>query len=157
NWIERCAANRYTGKAAHRLLAEVRQRLGDRTAAEQALHQAADGPEDALWPDPFYDEVQSLRVGKEGSLARTNQLQGEGRLKEAQALHQRMRQQYPEFRWLEEGQVLLERKEYPAAEKALREATRLAPTSVEAHFYWGLALQRQKDYAAATTAFRRVT
>lgn len=155
--LQRCVSDPATHKAANRLLAELRQRLGDRAGAEQAQRLAAAAPDDRPWPDPFLDEIQLYRVGKEGSLARTNHLQGAGRTQEAQAMYQRARQEYPELRLLEDGQALLGRKQYAAAEKALREAARLAPESFEAHFYLGLSLQRQKNYAEAVTSFRRVT
>src|SRR5262249_2887496 len=63
-----------TRKAAHILLAQVHERLRDQTAASGALRQASNLPDDRAWPDPFLDEVDRLRIGKQASLTRADHL-----------------------------------------------------------------------------------
>ena len=67
-------ANPSTRKAAHALLAEVCQRLGDRAGAERELNLVASLPDDLDWPDPFRDEVARLRVGELALFRQASQL-----------------------------------------------------------------------------------
>src|SRR5262249_36108547 len=72
--LHRCVAGDRTRKAARLLLAQAYERLGNPSAAEQEFRRAADLPNDAPWPDRFFDEVVQLRVGKQALLTRAEGL-----------------------------------------------------------------------------------
>ena len=60
--LQYCLDNHSVHRAAYLLLAEVKQRLDDPTAAQAAMRQAAMLRPDVPWPDPFLAEL----VGQEG-------------------------------------------------------------------------------------------
>ena len=51
--LKHSAASPHTRKAAHTLLAEVRQAQRDREAAANEVRLVSDLPEDVTWPDPL--------------------------------------------------------------------------------------------------------
>src|SRR5262249_27010627 len=94
--LHRCVANAHTRKAAHNLLAQTYERLREKSPAEQELRQAALLPNDAAWPNPFYDEAAQLQVGKQAFLTRADELINQGRYAEALPLLQQTVQDYPD-------------------------------------------------------------
>src|SRR5262249_33576896 len=146
-------------KAAHTLLAEVHQRLGDHDAVRRELRQADRLPDDPAWPDPLYEEVSRLRTGKQAALARADQWIRQGRHDEAVGLLKQTLRDYPDAGWAHVmlGRAHLGRDDLPAAEQVLRHAVRSAPDLGEAHFYLGVALYLQKDHRAAAACFRKAT
>src|SRR5262249_1942028 len=56
-YAQRCVVDAHTRKAARNLLAQTYERLGNKSAAEQELRQAAQLPNDAAWPNPYSDEA----------------------------------------------------------------------------------------------------
>jgi tetratricopeptide (TPR) repeat protein len=149
----------HTRRAAHVLLAEAHQRRGDRAAAEKALREGQDLPDDLPWPDPLSDAVQELVVGYLQVITHAASLLQQNQPMEAIPLLQRASEDYPESGW---ACVLLGRSwiragNLPAAKKAMHEALRRAPDSVEGHFYLGVVLSEQKDYAAAIPYFDEAT
>jgi tetratricopeptide (TPR) repeat protein len=157
--LGRAVADPHTRKAAHALLAQIHERLGNKVAAEQDLHRAEELPNDASWPDRFQDEIRKLRVGKQVSLARADQLLHQSLYPQALQLLQRTVQDYPDsaWAWVMMGRAYLGKKDLPAAERALQKATELGPKLAEAQFYLGVAFFIQKHYPAATSCFRKAT
>jgi tetratricopeptide (TPR) repeat protein len=155
--LEQSAASRLTRKASAILLAQAYHQLGDPAAADRERARALELPGDPPWPDPFLEEVQSLMAGKQARLARLQTLHQQGRDAEARALAGQLEDEYPDIYWLVEGRGLMARKEYLAAERALRKAIQLAPESVDAHFDLGTALFEQRNFSAAAECFHRVT
>jgi tetratricopeptide (TPR) repeat protein len=152
-------ADPHTRQAANVLLAQIHERLGDKSAAERVLRKAAELPKDALWPDPFQEEVDRLRVGKQVSLSAAERLIHQARYGDALRLLQQAVQDYPDsaWAWSMVGKAHLGNNEVPAAERALRKATELGPNLFEVHFYLGVALLLQKKYPAASSCFRKAT
>jgi len=146
-----------TRKASHLLLAEIHQRRGDRAAADQESHRAADLPDDEVWPDPFEEEVKQLRTGRQVFLARADRLLRQGRVADAITLLQQTVQDYPDSGggWLLLGRAYLSKNDLRAAEQALRTATRLASDSVEAPFYLGGVRFLLGDHREAAAYFRQ--
>src|SRR5207245_82809 len=146
-------------KAAHTLLAQVQERLGNKAAAEEALRQAADLPKDTAWPDPFQEKVNELQVGKQTALARANSLVNQGRYPDAIRLLQQTVLDYPDSAtaWVMMGTAYIGGKDLPAAERALQKATDLGPELAEAQFYLGVALFLQKKHQKAAPCFRKAT
>lgn len=155
--LQRSAPGRLTQKASAVLLAQAHHQLGDKEAAAGARGRAVELPNDPPWPDPFLEEVQALRAGKQARLARLHTLQRQGRRDEALALARQLEYEYPDLYWLVEGREQRARGDLPAAARALAKAAELAPESVDAHFDLGQVRLEQGDYAAAAASFRRVT
>jgi tetratricopeptide (TPR) repeat protein len=151
--------DRRTQKAANSLLAEVHQRLGNQTEAEQALQRAAALPADPFLPDPVNEEVTGLRTGKVASIQRARQLSKVGLEAEARRLLEQIVNDYPDAddAWLQLGKTLLKQKDLVAAEAALRRATELAPGAHENVYNWGVALLDLGNLPAALPCFRRAT
>ena len=145
-----------TQKAACLLTAEICQGLGKNGEAEEARQRATGLPEDPYWPDPLNEEVTDLATGKQAWINRARRFSDLGREAEALALLQRTVRDYSDAddAWLQLGKTLLKQKDAPAAEKALRRATELAPRAHENIFYLGAALVVRGDMPAATKCFR---
>jgi tetratricopeptide (TPR) repeat protein len=149
----------HTRKAAHTFLAEVQQRRGQRTAAQEALRQAHELPDDLPWPDPLAETVQALVVGHLEVVTHAAALLQQRQAPQAIPLLQRAVEDYPESSW---ARVLLGRAYISVgalddAEKVLRAALKREPDSVEGQFYLGVVLSERKNFAAAIPYFRAAT
>ena len=155
--LERSLEDAHTRKAAHNLLAQTYERLADPSRAEQELRRANELPNDAPWPDPFWDEMTQVRVGKQASLARADRLLHQGRYREALQFLKRLVQDYPDaaWAWVMIGRAYQGMNDYPAMEESLRKAVELGPQLPEAQFYLGVAYFFQKRFPAATACFRK--
>jgi tetratricopeptide (TPR) repeat protein len=149
----------YTRKASHLLAAEIQRRLGDQSAAALERRQAAKLPKDPDWPDPMFEEIMPLRVGKQARLGAAAQLISQGHYREAAALLQGIVHDYPDsdWAWLLLGRAFLGQNDLPAAVAPLRTAAKLAPASMEAHFYLGVVLLLQGKPQDAAACFRQAT
>jgi tetratricopeptide (TPR) repeat protein len=148
----------HTRKAAHIFLAQVQQRRGDRIAAEKALQQMRDLPDDVPWPDPLFDAVQEMVVGHLQIITHAATLLRQKQPAEAIPLLQRAAADYPESSWacVLLGRAWLLLGNFAAAENALRESLRREPDSVEGNFYLAVVLSEQQQFAAALPFFRKV-
>jgi protein O-GlcNAc transferase len=155
--LERSAASPLTQKASRVLLAQAHQQLGDTAAAGRERARALELPGDPPWPDPFQEEVQSLKISRQARLAHLQTLQRQGREAEAQALARELKSDYPDVYWLVEARGQMTRGDFDGAERSLREAVALAPDLVEAHFDLGTVLFVKRNYAAAADSFHKVT
>jgi tetratricopeptide (TPR) repeat protein len=139
-------------KAAAALRAEV-YTLQDRDKdAERERQAMLDLPDDPLWPDPYLDESQALRVGKQADVEHANALRYSGRLPEAVDLYRKILARDPNYdlAWLGLGQAMFELRDYPQAERAYREAVRCGKDAFEAHYRLGVVLYRQRDRQRGT-------
>ena len=157
-YLGQCDAHPLTRKAAANLLAEIDQRANKPEAAVQDRAHAAQLPADEDWRDPFLEEINRAKVGKNARLDYGLQLVRLHRSNEADALFRELVSQYPDWdqAWLTYGRFLLDTRAYPAAEHAFRKAVKLTPDSVAGHFFLGVVLFERKPYAEATTEFRAV-
>jgi tetratricopeptide (TPR) repeat protein len=158
SYLGQCGAHPLTRKAAANLLAEIDQRANDPAAAARARARAAALPEDQDWSDPFLEEIQRVKVGKNARLDEGIQLARLHRSAEAEEVFRGLLSRYPDWdqAWLTYGRFHLDNRSYPAAEEALRKAVKLAPDSVAGHFYLGVVLFQRQLYAEAATHFRAV-
>ena len=156
NHLRQCILSPFTRKAAHALLAEIYQRQGNKAAAEEECQMVARMSEDLLWHDPFVEEAEQLRAGRQGCLAHAEKFVAQNRLAEAIALLQEQVRGDPTadwaFLWL--GQLFLQQGDLPAAERALRQTIRLTPPSAAAHFHLGVALFRRHEFHEAAICFQ---
>jgi tetratricopeptide (TPR) repeat protein len=146
-----------TRKAALLLQAEILQRLGNPAEAAAAQRRAASLPDDPAWPDPLYEDILELRVGKQACVQRARALALEGLQADAVAMLRSTVQDYPDAddAWLLLGKLLLLQHHQPAAEQALRRATELAPGSHENVYYLGLAVLARGDRPAGIACLRK--
>lgn len=144
-------------RAAHALLAQVRQRLGDFAGAEEARRRAVAAVGPSAWPDPFLDKLNRYRVGRQMSIGYANDLLAARKPDEAAAVLEEVVRDYPAngLGWLLLGETRMEQHQYPAAEAALRRAVELMPESVEARFGLGADLFQQGRHAEAADCFRK--
>jgi tetratricopeptide (TPR) repeat protein len=154
-----CAASPFTRKAAHARMAEICEAQGNKTGADRQAAEAANWPDDLPWPDPFVEECKRLQTGLTGLLSRAAKLVEQDRAAEAIPLMQDAVHDYPDscLAWLTLGRARLRLRDFAGAERAFRNAVRLGPQVVEAHFYLGAALFEQGDHRAALESFRRAT
>jgi superkiller protein 3 len=156
--LVRSAADRRTQKASRILLAQTRERLGNKLSAQE-YRQTAALPDDPEWADPILDEAFQLQTGKKAMIIRAGILYDQRHFPEAIALSRRLVQEYPDSDtgWLILGRALVQQKDLSAAQEALQKVLQLAPDSVEAHFNLGYAAYLRKDYRAAATWYRKAT
>jgi tetratricopeptide (TPR) repeat protein len=154
--LKRAATDKRTQKASAVLLAQVYHQLGDTAAANRERQRAADLPDDTAWPDPFVEETRSLTTGKQYRLAHLKALNQQGRAAELRPFAQKLETDYPDVYWLVEGRQQMDKKNWKAAEQALRLAVQLAPDSIYPHFELGTVLFQQQNYHAAAECFRKV-
>jgi Flp pilus assembly protein TadD len=156
--LDLCADNPFTRRAASVLLAEAQQRIGGKIA-KQNPNPAAGLHDDPIWPDPFVEELDQLKRGKQGCISRMENLLARDRVSEAIELLRKWVEEDPnsDWAWLWLGRLLVRREQFGPAERALREAARQTPDSVECQFYLGVACYCQGNSGRATSFFRRAT
>jgi tetratricopeptide (TPR) repeat protein len=150
------AADPRKRQAARAFMAQVYQRLGNVAMATKVFRLAAELPPDLPWPDPYVEEIDSLRTGARAQVQYAEKKLAQGRADEAIRLLERTVQDHPdtEWGWFVLGKAFLPGKDYIAAERALRRAIAIAPGLAEAHYFLGFALFQQGDYQGAAAAFR---
>lgn len=157
-YLRRSVKAPFARKGSHTLLAKVYQQQGDTAAAAGELRQAAGLANDPPWPDPLWEEVQGLKVGRLARLDRATQLVRQDRFDEAEALLRQLVRDYPDSSrpWIILGRLCMHRNRLPDAERALRTAVDLDPDSADAHFLLGVTLLQRGQPAVAGPHFRRV-
>ena len=153
--LQNCLDNPSVRRAANLLLAEVKERLGDPTAAQAAMRQAALLPPDAPWPDPFLAELAAQKADTQTLMRRAQKMQSAGYIGDAQRDLEAVEGNHPAMLLLIEGRRRLAAGDVDAAEQALREAVRTEPTFAQTHFWLGMALLQKHDDAGAASSFRQ--
>lgn len=153
------SASEATPRAYHDLRAKIYLRRGDAQAADREARQAAILPEDPAAPDPFAGEVERCAVGRQARTALADRFLREGQSAEALARVQSLVRDYPDADavWVRLARVLQARGDMEGAEQAARNATRLAPASIEDQYSLGLILFQKDKRADAAECFRRAT
>jgi tetratricopeptide (TPR) repeat protein len=124
------SARRYaTGQLA--LLARCQGNVAQAEAYEKA--HAAMGS-DAVWPDPFFEEVAPMHVGERGFERQLQQLEKERRFQEAAQLYEKRLKTHPTIHNHVKAAVNYVRlRDYDRAFPHVYEAVRLEPKSAFAH------------------------
>jgi tetratricopeptide (TPR) repeat protein len=143
--LRRSSAAAPNVKATGALLAEAYSRSGDNQAVEAELRRLAGLHDDWMWPDPWLKEVVDLRVGLKSRLVLADDLFKQGRGDEAILTLQAAVGDYPHDSrgHLSLGQTLNRLGRCGPAEKALRRALQMSPSSGIICFELGYALQQQ--------------
>jgi tetratricopeptide (TPR) repeat protein len=156
-FLRPAATSPFTRKAAHALLAEIDQRLGDSVAARNEARLVNSLPADLDWPDPFVEEVVAVRVGEAARYLRAASLFQDNHIGESITVIQATLTDYPKSArsWILLARAALSQGNASGGEQAARTAVRLAPDDPEGHVYLGIALLNQGDYGGASTGCRR--
>jgi tetratricopeptide (TPR) repeat protein len=159
----RCQDSPFTRKKACARLASLAQQKGRAAEAADYNRRAADLPADQPWVDPYLLECKRLAVGKPERFLRIEQLEEQGRLKEAVELLSDLVQRQPDSRaYIGLGKNLRQLGDQAGAEQALKTALHLSPESAQARYqlaklFWARAEQRWEkgnDQAEAEGWFR---
>jgi tetratricopeptide (TPR) repeat protein len=162
-YLDRCRNSPLTRQRACAGLAVVCRRLGDNRAAAEFSAKAAELPPDPGWRDPFVAECLQGAVGANARFRRAEQAEARGRYRDAALLLEELANHTADARaYVGLGRNLARLGDGRRAERALREALRLTPGNVQAHYHlaqleWSRAEQarRQKDRQAEEQALRQ--
>ena len=145
-----------TGKAAHRLLVSVNQRLGRTNEVEQLSAVLAKLPNDAPLPDPLYAEVERMKTGLAETIDRADELITAGHAAEAAQMLERTVQSYPnsDRAHFFLGRARLRLGNIAGAEQMLARALELSPESVETMVQFGVIRLSQRRNMEAQNFFR---
>ncbi len=155
--LQKAASDRHTQRMAQQLLVQVHRRLADHGATAAAEERLAKLPPDEAWPDRWREAIDAFRTSKGAYIARIDELGRRGDFGRLARVAAESISRYPELAHLVKGRERLSQGDLVAAERALREAVRLDPGSVDAWLSLGEALMRQGKVDAAVEAFRQAT
>lgn len=140
------AANPTCRKRASGLLAAAYRQLGDLPAAAHHEQATARAPADLGWPDAFLAEYQARQVGWVPRLKEAEDLDSQGRLREALVIWEDLARAYPDEPALTKlGVAQAKLGQYDRAEQTFRSVLRMNPTNGTVHYYLGRALLGQAD------------
>ncbi len=151
NHLSGCLRDPHTARSAHALLAAIQQTLGNAPAAEAAARASSTLPADLPWPDPWWAEALTFRVGRKAMIEDATALLDRGKAADAVATLKRATREYPEDDevWYLLGWALNQQQRPADAESALREHLRLSPQSPKGHAQRAVALLAQQRHAEA--------
>jgi tetratricopeptide (TPR) repeat protein len=135
------AATPFAHRKASALLAPLARQKGDTAAAAKYEQEATRPPPDRGWPDPFFAEVNKLRIGQQTELREVNELVRQGHLPEAARRLAALVRDYPnEWSYHASGEVYIRMGDYPQAQEVLRACLGLDPGNPQAHHLLAVAL-----------------
>ena len=151
NLLAGCLHDPHTARSAHTVLAMGEQALGNTSAAEAAARTSSSLPADVPWPDPWWKEALTWRVGRKALLEDAAALIEQKAWTEAMATLERMTREHPQYyeAWYLMGWALNQQQRNAEAEKALREHLRSSPQSPKGHAQLAVSLLSQRRYADA--------
>jgi len=150
--LEQAAATPFARHKASGQLAALYLQLGDEAAAQRWRQAADDAPPDLPWPDPLIAAMTQQELGRQRRLGQMEQLQRQGRPREALRVLREVVRDYPDAHsFVTLGIELSKLGEFAEAEQVLRQTVALAPEKVQAHYYLALVLYLRGEKLAATT------
>jgi tetratricopeptide (TPR) repeat protein len=151
NLLAGCLQDPHTRHGAFALLARLEQGLGNFPAAELAARASSNLPADAAWPDPWWNEALTWRVGRKALLEDAAALIERGAWTEAQMTLGQITRAYPNESeaWYLTGWIFNQQQRGAEAERALREYVRLSPQSPKGYAQLAIALLGQRRHAEA--------
>jgi tetratricopeptide (TPR) repeat protein len=154
--LERASASPTAQRAARAALAEAHQQLGHVETAAKLKDEVARLGKDAPWRDTLLAEVMDLQTGTRPRLTRVNSLLSANRVSDAISLIHQIRSDDPtsDLGHLALGRALMKIGDFDAVEKAMAEAIRHHPESIDAHLMRGNALMNLDRIDEASDCFR---
>jgi len=151
NLLTGCLHDPHTARSAHALLASLEQALGNTSAAELAARTSSSLPADGAWPDPWWIETLTWRVGRKALLEDATVLIEKAEWPEAQATLEQIAREYPKDGevWYLMGWAFNQQRRGAEAERALREHLRLSPQSPKGRAQLAVSLLGQRRHAEA--------
>ena len=151
NLLAGCLHDPHTSRSAHALLAMLEQALGNTPAAALAARTSTTLPADVAWPDPWWIETLTWRVGRKSLLEDATVLIERAEWTAAQATLEQITREYPEEGevWYLMGWAFNQQRRSAEAERALREHLRLSPQSPKGHAQLAVSLLSQRRHAEA--------
>ena len=145
-------------RGSHELLAELNERRGDQTKADEH-RRAAESVQRRTWPDPFVDEAKRLQTGLQRLLEVSAHLLLEDRINDAMKLLEKAIQEYPESQraFVLLAKAYAKQKDWSAAEETLRCALMISSEYVEGQYLLGMVLTEKRDDRAAAECFLKST
>jgi tetratricopeptide (TPR) repeat protein len=140
-------------KVATAQLACIARAQGDAGQAALYDQQLATMSGDAVWPDPFHEELAALRVGQRGWERKIKQLEQESKFAQAAQLYLERLEKHPRAELYAGAGLNLARlpdPDYDQALALLREAVRLEPDSSYAHYVLGRVLYNRAERVTQT-------
>ncbi len=132
----RCQYAESTRQKACQQLAALYARLGKSDEAARYLQKATELPKDVNWSDPYVMDYHLLAVGKQVRFRYIDRLETQGKYQEAVEKLQEMLAEGPDYRaYIGLGKDLGQLGDLDGAERALREAVRMAPGNSKAYYY----------------------
>lgn len=155
--------NPFTRKRSLARLGELYLRLGNAEGAADFGRRADQLPADRLWPDPYIQEYLDVEVGRQSRFTTVEALGEQGQADDVLRMIRQMAKEYPDERsFTALGISLAKVGDFAAAELTLRDALRLAPDKVQAHYFLGVSLYFQAErlrqegkLAEATAKYRQ--
>jgi tetratricopeptide (TPR) repeat protein len=150
--LRRCLGSPLTRQRARARLAAVEQALGDGAEADRLRAEAEGLPRDGDWIDPFTTEYLAWSVKTRRRYQLAENLEAAGRFADAADVLRPLAAQHPDddLAQLTLGKVLAQMGRSREAERALRQALRLAPHKVQTHYYLSLLLFQQGEQLRRT-------
>ena len=153
NFLSGCLQDPHTAKSACVLLATIYQALGHTSAAAAATRESAELPPDTPWPDPYWREALTYRVGRKALLEDASALMEQRRFAEAVQILAAIARDYPDDdeSWYQMGWAFNQQQQSAEAEGVLREHLRRSPQSPKGHAQLAVALLAQRRFEEAAS------
>jgi tetratricopeptide (TPR) repeat protein len=151
--LRRCEHSPFTQQRACARLAALFQREGDAAKAASYDRRARSLQPDAAWPDPFVLECLQAAVGRPARFQYVQQMEAQRRYRDAVAVLREMVEERPDaqvYAGLADDLGALG--DQRGSEEAARQALRLAPESVQAHYLLARSLWAQAEQAEGEAA-----
>lgn len=134
--FQRALDSPFTRKSACIRISAVYRRLGQNAMSSEYAQRAETMPGNVPWPNPFLQEYEELQVGIQARYLRIDQLEKQGRFREAAELCRAEVERAPSARAFTSYGILLARLgEYERSEQLLTAAVKEDPRKIQAHYF----------------------
>ena len=143
-------------RATHELMAKLFHRTGNTEAAQMQMQLVDRLPhKNLMWPDKVLEDVILLRVDAHWRSEEALRYDMLGQPEKFVQALQHLVAEYPDdpLYWVQFGRALVQVRNYTMARRMLEGGVRRHPDAVEIRFVWGLAHQKDRDYAKAVEIY----
>jgi len=151
--FQKCVESRHAQQKACTHLSAMYAAQGKMVEAGEYARRAEKLPPDPAWPDPIMDECYSHVVGRQGLFLQAEKQYQQGNVRQAVEIFNDVIRMYPDEgrAYAKLGMILAESGDYRAAEEVLRAGIRVAPDTVQSHFFLAVSLFHQAERVGTTT------